>query len=154
MRCLAVVLVVCSVVVLTGYGDAPVAPAPAPAFKPVADMRSLMNGLIDPAADVIWESVSITITREGTDERAPSTVDEWQALRDAALVLAESGNLLMMEGRAIDNDDWPRASRSMTEVALGVITAVEAQNPDEIMTVGGRLYDTCVNCHVRYLGPT
>ena len=38
----------------------------------------------------------------GTEERQPHTDQEWAAVRDSAVVLAESGNLMMMVPRAYD----------------------------------------------------
>ena len=39
-------------------------------------------------------------TKDGTEEIRPRTDEEWTAVRNAAVTLAESGNLLMMVPRA------------------------------------------------------
>ena len=53
-------------------------PAPTmPPFQTTVNMHDLMNNVLDPAADEIWESVGTVITMEGTFEKAPSTDDEW-----------------------------------------------------------------------------
>src|SRR4051794_22836098 len=68
----------------------------------VATLKQLMEWVLDPSADVIWDSVKTIMTEEGTKEIAPKTDDEWAAIRNSAAMLAESSNLLMMEGRAFD----------------------------------------------------
>ena len=49
----------------------------------------------------------------GTEERQPHTDQEWAAVRDSAVVLAESGNLMMMVPRAYDGGDWMKLSQEL-----------------------------------------
>lgn len=121
-------------------------------FRPVADVRSLMIGIIDPAADVIWQSVSTIVTREGRIDRVPSTDEEWEELRLNAMVLIESGNLLLIEGRVAVLEAWPVFSQGLIDTGLDTIKAVDARDPDEILAVGERIYNACVACHQNYLG--
>ena len=72
----------------------------APQPGPVIELSQLMEWVIDPAADVVWDSVKTIATEEGTKEIAPRTQEEWDAVRNAAAVLAEAGSSLMSEGRA------------------------------------------------------
>src|SRR5687767_12282538 len=84
-----------------------------PPFKAVADNKLLMQAILDPAADGLWESVGWVITAEGTQEIYPRTDEEWTAVRNAAVTVVESGNLLMMAPRAKDNADWIRISQGL-----------------------------------------
>jgi hypothetical protein len=126
------------------------APEPPP-FQPVADMKQLMTSVVDPAADVIWGSVGTIVSEAGTEERAPKTDEEWAAVLQSAYVIAESGNLMMMGGRARDTDAWMRHSRELTDVGVRAIKAAESRNKDAIFTVGGDIYEVCANCHRTYL---
>src|SRR6516162_11297772 len=74
---------------------------PTPLFLPKASIRELMDAQVDPAADAIWDSVVITITAAGEDDRQPRTEAEWQAVRRSAIILIEATNLLMMDHRRI-----------------------------------------------------
>ena len=130
-------------------GSEPAAPVE---LRPVADVRSLMIGLLDPAADVIWQSVGTVITREGRVDRAPSTDAEWEDVRLAAMVLIESGNLLLVEGRVADLAGWPEFTQDMIDTGLETIEAVDAQDPYEVLAVGERIYNACTACHETYLG--
>src|SRR5262245_53667608 len=70
-------------------------------FRPTATVKDIMDALVDPSADFLWDSVEIAVTREGTVEKAPRTDEEWQTLRRHALGLVEASNLLLIPGRHI-----------------------------------------------------
>lgn len=121
-----------------------------PPFKPVADVKQLMNSVVDPAADVIWGSVGIVESASGTEERAPTTDEEWTAVLNSAYVLTESGNLMMMGSRAKDTGDWLRQSQALIDVGIRTVKAAEARDKDAIFTLGGDIYEVCANCHQTY----
>ena len=73
-------------------------------FELVADVGQLMNTVLEPAADFYWDAVGWIIDENGTLEIAPSSDEEWELVRNAAYVMAESGNLLMMQGRGADDE--------------------------------------------------
>jgi hypothetical protein len=125
-------------------------PPAATPFKPVANINMLMNAVLDPAADIIWASVGTLITIEGMNEFQPQTDDEWTAVRNAAVVVTEAGNLLMMEGRAKDTGDWMTFSQALVEVGERAVEAAEAQDPDAVFQVGGDIYNICAGCHQQY----
>ena len=122
-----------------------------PPFKPVADTKLLMQSVIDPSADEIWDSVRTIITKDGTEEFRPRTNQEWDAVRNHAVALAESGNLLMMVPRAKDGGEWMARSRELVDQSERAIRAAEAKNADELFTVGGDIYQACSNCHQKYM---
>jgi hypothetical protein len=123
----------------------------APPYKPIADTKLLMQAVIDPMADVIWESAGAVITLEGVQELGPTNQAEWTHLRNSAVTLAESGNLLMMSPRAKDDQEWMRLSQAMIDTAVGAIKAAEARNVDAVFNAGGDIYAVCSNCHSKYL---
>jgi hypothetical protein len=121
-----------------------------PPFKAVADNKLLMQAILDPAADELWESVGWIITAEGTEEVYPRTDEEWMKVRNAAVTVIESGNLLMMAPRAKDNADWIRISQGLIETGQSAMRAAEAKDRDKVFTVGGDVYDVCTACHAKY----
>jgi len=127
----------------------PAAPA-APPFTPVVDVKQLMTWVIDPAADVVWDSVATIMTEAGTKDIAPHTDEEWAAVRNSAAIVAESGNLLMIEGRARDRDKWMTAARRLAVAANQALKAAEAKNVDSLFAAGGDIYNACAACHQRY----
>ena len=125
--------------------------APPPPFKPVADNKLLMQAVIDPSADAIWESVKTIITAGGTEDIRPRTEAEWIAVRNSAITLAESGNLLMMPPRARDGGEWMRLSQELVDASQAAMRAADAKNADRLFTVGGDIYEACSHCHQKYM---
>ena len=109
-----------------------------------------MEWVIDPAVDVIWDSVATIYTEAGTKEVAPRTDEQWAAVRNSAATVAESGNLLMLEGRALDRDQWMGAARALTVAANGALKAAEARNVEALFVAGEDIYHACTACHLRY----
>jgi hypothetical protein len=124
--------------------------APPPPYKPVADVKTLMASVMDPTADVYWGAVGTVIDETGEHEISPKTAEEWDAVRNAAYIVAESGNLLMMPSRAKDGGEWMRAARHLIETAENAIRAAEARDKTAVFDRGAEMYDACVACHVKY----
>lgn len=126
-------------------------PAPAgPPFKATVPVPELMESVLDPTADVIWESVGTIMTKEGTFEKAPQTDEEWALVRAAAITLAEAGNLLMLPQRSAGSDEWVKLAAAMQEQSLRAVKASEAKDKEALFNVGADIYESCVNCHKRF----
>jgi hypothetical protein len=105
---------------------------------------------VDAQADVVWESVKTIITASGTEEISPKTPEEWTAVRNAAIFLAESGNLLMIPPRAKDGGDWMTYSRELIDASEAAIRAADARDRDGLLNAGGDINDKCMQCHEHY----
>jgi hypothetical protein len=121
-----------------------------PPFKPVVDVKQLMQGIVDPSADVVWESVATIITKDGIEDRRPHTQDEWDHVRNHAMILTEAGNLLMMAPRAKDGGDWMKMSQDLVDKAAIALRAAEGKNVEGLYDIGGPIDETCENCHKKY----
>src|SRR5436189_6330757 len=75
--------------------------ASTPEFQPTATVKDIMDSVVDPNADAIWDSVEVVATIQGTEEKAPRTDEDWKALRRHAISLLEASNLLLVPGRRI-----------------------------------------------------
>jgi hypothetical protein len=117
---------------------------------PVLSLKQLMEWVIDPAADAVWDPVKTIITEQGTKEIAPQTQEEWDAVRNGAAMLVESANLLMMEGRARDQGEWLAAARRLAATAEQALKAAEAKDAQGVFAAGGEIYNACSACHRRY----
>jgi len=124
---------------------------PPPPFKAVADNKLLMQSVVDPSADIVWDAVKTIITRDKTEEIRPKNDEEWIAVRNAAVALTESGNLLMMVPRAKDGGEWMKRSQELIDTGESAIRAIDAKNADRLFTVGGDIYEACSNCHRQYM---
>jgi hypothetical protein len=127
--------------------------APPPPFRPVADVKQLMVSVVEPAAEVYWDAVGSVSDKNGTVEIEPKTDEEWIAVRNSAYVVAEAGNLLMMNSRAKDSGDWMKLSEALVDVGQRAIRAAESKDKTAVFDVGAEVYDACVACHVKYATP-
>ncbi len=121
-----------------------------PPFTPVADVQELMVSVLEPAAEAYWDAVGAVIDENGVVEFAPSTTEEWDALRNAAFVIAESGNLLMMQGRALDQGPWADMSKDMIDAGRRALAAAEVRNEAAVFDAGAEVYYACRDCHATY----
>ena len=126
-------------------------PSATPPFKPVTTVVELMESVIAHAAEAYWASVQVTVDESGTHERYPQTDEEWESVWASALALAESGNLLMMAPRAIDDGAWMQFSRSLVEAGVEAAAAAQAHDVDRVFAAGEQVYNVCAGCHARYI---
>ncbi len=89
-------------------------------------------------------------TRTASPRSSRQTTEEWDAVRNAAYVVAESGNLLMMSSRAKDGGDWMTMSQALIDVGQRAIRAAESHDKTAVFDVGAEVYDACTNCHAKY----
>jgi hypothetical protein len=146
-----------------------------PAFQPTATIREVMNSIVDPAADGLWDAVEIVATMAGTTKKAPSTDDEWNALRRHAIALAEASNLLLIPGRHVAQPGaqagdpradlhpeeiqvlmtqnpaaWARHASQLHDAALESLAAVDAKDVQQLLNAGDTLDKACESCHQTY----
>ena len=121
-----------------------------PPFAPVGSVQQLMEMVIDPAADIVWESVGTIVTLDGSEEIFPRSDEEWSTVRNSAMVLAESGNLLMVGDRAKGEGPWMIMSQALVEAGMVALEAAEAKDPEAVFAVGEQIYNACETCHVLY----
>ena len=124
--------------------------AASPPFKPVASVEDLMHDVIYPNAEVVWDAVGTIITAEGTNEIRPRSHEEWEAVSQSALTVAEAGNLLMLKGRAKDAGEWMERAADLIDAAVLAVEAADARDPEGLFDTGGEVYYACNNCHERY----
>ena len=115
------------------------AQAPTP-YQPVGTMSQLMINIIYPTSDAIFY----------VDRDEPKNEVEWNNLANQALMLAESGNILMMPGRMRDEGNWLKYSKMMLDAGNAAFKAARTKNLDGVRAVNDQLYESCVECHALY----
>ncbi len=103
-------------------------------------MSQLMVNIIYPASDAIFY----------VDRKAPSTDAEWNQLANQALILAESGNLLLMPGRVKEKGNWTKANKMMIDAGGAAFKAAKAKDIEGVRAVTEALNDSCIACHLEY----
>ncbi|HVS15377.1 MAG TPA: hypothetical protein VMV46_15730 [Thermoanaerobaculia bacterium] len=125
-------------------------PAPEPEASPpgdasqlvaVASVRQLMDAMVITASAAVWD-----VGRE-----APADDEAWQELADAAVQLAESGNLLLVGERRRDDEVWRSTAEALRRGGAEALAAVEARDVDALLDAGNTLIDSCELCHERHL---
>jgi hypothetical protein len=134
---------------LFGCADHSPEPEEKPPYRVVTNVQQTMAWILDPAADVIWDSAGTVISAQGAEELAPTTDEGWAEVISAAATLSEAGNLLMMPGRA-NGDDWVEYSQALVDAGELALQAAEAQDSEALFDAGGRIFQVCKACHTQY----
>lgn len=133
---------------LIGCGKAAVEPAKAPAaaaqtpqFTMVGTNKQIMQAITIPSSEVIF----------AIGDKPPQDDAGWLAVESAAIALAESGNLLMMPGRAVNTPEWAAFSHQLIDKSSVALKAAQARNVDQVLEAGNDVYQVCEDCHKLYL---
>ena len=136
---------------IAGARAARLAPvAEVPTTTPVATVKQIMKGIVAPAATVVFNSVSTTVSSRGIEEKFPQNDMEWEEVGNSAAALIESGNLLLMGTRAIDKGDWVKMSQAMIEAGKMALKATRDKSPEGVLAAGEQVNVSCDACHRRY----
>jgi hypothetical protein len=157
-------------------------PAATAPYRLTATIQDLMDGIVDPSADVLWDSVAYIANTRGVEDRQPRTDEEWKTVRYSAITLIEAANLLSMPGRRVaaahnpavpeappglgelshaeiqqridsTHDSFTQFARNLQDAASKALTAIDARNPQGLMDAGGVIDEACEACHVTYWYP-
>jgi hypothetical protein len=141
-------------------------------------IKDLMESIIDPSADALWGAAGTVIDKQGVQDMAPKTPQEWLGVRRAAVRIVEGANLLMMSGReaapAGTKSEAPGVELEPAEItalikkkrksfdafakalqALGLeaLRASEAKDVPLLEDIGGRMENVCESCHQTFWYP-
>ena len=157
----------------------PAAP-PAPPFQLKASIQELMDAVIDPAADALWDSVSITETAKGTVFHQPKTDEEWQEARRHAIALIEGTNLLIMDGRKLvapgstvldqgtsgvlsaeegqkvfdsKHATFVEFARALRDAGEQMLNSIDKKDSTGMMNAGAAMDGVCEGCHLTFWYP-
>ena len=137
-----------------------------------ATIQELMEAIVDPSADVLWDSVGTIIDKKGIHEKAPQNEAGWANLRLATVRLVEGANLLTDQGRhaapasehsrapgselepgemdaliAANREVFDSFARALQAVSLEASAAIAKRDPKALFEAGGRLDQACEACH-------
>ena len=127
--------------VVLGLFLAGAAMAQAPTYQPVGSVRQLMLGIVKPNSDIIFS----------VPGKPPKTDEDWAAVQNAALILAETGNLLMMPGRAKDNGEWMKDVKDFQGTSAASFKFANSKDAKTLEDLGDKLEESCETCHGKYL---
>src|SRR5580765_5756923 len=130
-------------------------------FRTTATIKDIMDSVVDPSADYIWDSVATIVTKKGTEERRPRTDMEWKEVRRRAIALLEATNLLIMDGRQVakpgeksenpgielgpeeikgiidsDRASFIKFAHGLHDATMKALAAIDKKDPDELSNSG------------------
>jgi len=159
---------------------APATAAVPPDLTPLVSIKELMENIIDPIADNVFDAVGTDVSAKGVVETKPVTDEDWAKVRQGAVTLAEGTNLLKMPRRVappgdqnkstgpnapelspeqiqakIDGDRalWNKHANQLRDDALRVLEIVKTKNVDALFQAGSDIDRACENCHLEYWYP-
>jgi len=109
-----------------------------------------MAHVLEPNAQVYWRAVGWIIDSEGEHQLRPESEEDWLAVENAAFVVAEAGNLLMMDGRALDDGPWMTMSQALIDIGRRAVEVAEERDEQAVFDVGAEMYFVCTQCHATY----
>lgn len=132
-----------------------------------ANLNQLMRGVLYPAANVVF---SAQTDNPGDVKPLPghdpsmatdpltSTFGGWVAVENAALALAESGNLLSIPGRTCANGvpvpmtdpAWAAFVQQLREASIQAYRAAQARDQDKMIENSETLSAACAGCHRKW----
>lgn len=149
-------------------------------LKPVVTVKQLMDDLIDPASDFIFNAVGTVISEKGIVEIEPKTDDDWARVRIGAVTLAEGIYLLKIPRPIAPPGDtnnsvgpdaseltpeqiqakleadpvlWNAKIEALRNINLQVLEIVKRKDAKELSEAGAILDQACESCHLEYWYP-
>lgn len=171
------VLIASMIVIGTSCGTKTPPPQASALLRP-ATIKDIMDSMVEPSGDFVFESIQEISDEHGITEKAPKTDAEWEGVRHHLYVLLEAPNLLTMEGRKVarpedrsknpqvenepedvqklvdaDRASFIRRARRLQDAAALALKAVDAKDKDALLHAIDGIDKACENCHLHYWYP-
>jgi hypothetical protein len=172
-------ILIASLLVIATACSSKAPPSPqTPDLLRLATIKDIMDSMVEPSGDFVFESVQEISDERGITEKAPKTNAEWEGVRRHLFVLLEAPNLMTMGDRkaarpedrsknpAVENQpeeiqklldaDRPsfiRRARRLQDAAALAMKAVDAKNKDALFHAIDAIDKACENCHLHYWYP-
>jgi hypothetical protein len=149
-------------------------------ITPVVSVKELMEHMIDPIADNIFDAVWWDNTTQGVVEHKPTTDEDWEKVRIGATTMIEGIELLKVPRpfappgdvndslgpnppelsptqiqAKLDKDPvlWIAKIQALRNVGLEVLEIAKKKDTNALWQAGGDLDEACEACHLEYWYP-
>jgi hypothetical protein len=152
-------------------------------YRATATVREIMQSVVAPSAQGLWDAVGTVSNAKGTVDLEPKTDAEWAAVRRQAIALVESTNLLLVPGRRIappgaqplkaDEADpgaelppveieknvlanwpaWTAMAHTLHDAAMTMLKTIDNKDAAGLLTTGSDLDGVCESCHLTFWYP-
>src|SRR5690349_13725588 len=180
-------------VALVGFLSSVLASQQAPAAKPkpraasqplyrmTNAIQDIMESIVAPSADVLFDAVATDITAEGVNEKRPTTDDDWEKVEHAAVALVESMNMVRVPGRIVarpgektksegpdapeltaeeikakidaDRGKFLKYSNDLQVQAVRALEIARKHDAQGLFDIGEDIDNACEACHLEYWYP-
>jgi len=141
-----------------------------PEFRTTATIKDIMDSIVDPSADELWNSVATTVDAKGVHDKFPTNDEEWKAVRRSAIRLIEASNLLLIPGRRVaqsgeksenpgielepeqmqalidkDRETFSKLAHGLHDRVMVAFKAIEAKDKEALLDSGDGIDQACEN---------
>ena len=152
-----------------------VASAQGPSNEPIGTLAQLMRGIMFPNSNKLFDlqsvepgtelpemspeiSEAVSALMGRASSRFASVYRGWPEVEGAAVALADSAKLAMVEGRLcengvaapVDQADYIEGARLLEESAIKVLDAARIQDYDAASFAVNFIVESCSHCHKTY----
>ena len=152
--------------------------SPVPAPAPAATIKDLMDAMVDPSAEYLFDNIVEIVDETGIIDKTPKTDAEWKEVRRRALMLVEAPNLLVAPGRRVarpgekpeypeveigpeqiqklideDRGAFVRRARRLQDAAILALKAIDNRDKKDLFAKLGEVDKACESCHLHYWYP-
>src|SRR5262245_25286920 len=163
-----VVLTAALLVLCNSCAQQPAQTQPQAEYRTTATVKDIMDSMVDPGADYIWDAVETVVSAKGVEEKAPHTDEEWKDVRRHAIMLMEATNLLQIPGRHVaqagekaddpkvelppeqiedminkDRASWIKYAHGLHDATMEAFKAIEEKDAAKLLDVGNGIDEAC-----------
>ena len=117
-------------------------------LTPIATVEQIMETTVEPISNKVFDAAA---WENGVQVGGPKTDDDWKMVEANAVMLAETGNLLLMGSRMKDQTGWVTRTQAMMDAANEAAKAAAAKNTGAVFDAGTKIYEACTGCHQQYI---
>jgi hypothetical protein len=145
---------------------------------PVQTIKYIMDSMVDPSAEALWDSVASYATLKHVEQKAPHNEADWNELRRRASTLSIAARLLVVPDRPVaepgdksrnprielspeqietlinnDRSAWTALVHGLQTSAVLVLKAIDKKDLEGLRAANDGLNRTCEECHQKYWYP-
>lgn len=147
-------------------------------YRATSTVKDIMDSMVDPGADYLWDAVETIVSAKGVEEKFPKNDEEWKQVRRHAVMLMEATNLLQIPGRHVakpgekaedpkvelapeqieeminkDRASWIKYAHGLHDATVEAFKAIEAKDKEGLLNAGDGIDNACEKCHLQYWYP-
>lgn len=143
-----------------------------------ATIKDIMQSMVDPTGDFLFQSVQTVSNDQGVAEKAPQTSQEWAEVREHLQILINAPDALLADDRragrprdrskspevenepqqvlaliAADRAGFERRAKRLATTASIAMKAVEGRDKSALVPALDAIDKACESCHLHYWYP-